>query len=78
MAARADSILIVEEDTAVRDVLKKLLTASGYTVRTATGRDRVIAELENNASSLVLLDSNLPDTSGVEICHAIRAHQMTQ
>jgi DNA-binding NtrC family response regulator len=67
------SILIVDDDPDIQEVLADRLAALGYRVCTAaTGRDG-LALLEAEGPQLVLLDLGLPDMNGLDVLTAMRA-----
>jgi serine phosphatase RsbU (regulator of sigma subunit)/FixJ family two-component response regulator len=64
-------LLLVDDDEAKRYVLSVYLRRAGFTVIEAgTGKD---ALEQANAVDLVLLDVNLPDISGFDVCRQIKA-----
>jgi CheY-like chemotaxis protein len=68
-------LLLVDDDEAKRYVLGVWLRRAGYTVvEAATGQDAL--DLAASAD-LVLLDVNLPDISGFEVCRQIKADALT-
>jgi two-component system, OmpR family, phosphate regulon response regulator PhoB len=72
------SILIVEDEEPIQLLLRYNLESEGYKVRvTASGED-VAALLDEEPADLVLLDWMLPDTSGIEVCRAMRARPKTR
>jgi len=72
---RAGSLLLVDDDEAKRYVLATWLRRAGYGVaEAATGRD---ALSQVSAAELVLLDVNLPDMSGFEVCRRIKSDPRT-
>jgi DNA-binding response OmpR family regulator len=68
----AHSILVVEDETSIASFVSAYLTNAGYTVRTAATATEAVAELAGETPSLIVLDLNLPDGDGVELCHGIR------
>jgi serine phosphatase RsbU (regulator of sigma subunit)/CheY-like chemotaxis protein len=75
MSELAGSLLLVDDDEARRYVLATWLRRAGHTVTEAdTGQDalRMAAGTE-----LVLLDVNLPDMSGFEVCRLIKSDPRT-
>jgi DNA-binding response OmpR family regulator len=69
----AERILIVEDEQNIASFVKLYLEKAGYAVeRVGTGRD-AIARVQAFAPALVLLDLNLPDIDGLEVCRRIRA-----
>jgi len=66
------SILVVEDETSIASFVAAYLRNAGYTVRTASSAKSAIVELTGELPSLVILDLNLPDGDGVELCRRIR------
>jgi len=64
-----ESILLVEDDALVRDVIRRMLTGLGYTVIEAAGADEAIALCEKYARNLDLLmtDVVMPKLGGREV-----------
>lgn len=66
-----NKILVVEDEISINDILSSALKAEGYQVRSAfTGREARIL-LDKFKPDLTLLDINLPDENGFEICKYI-------
>ncbi|MDQ3216103.1 MAG: phosphate regulon transcriptional regulator PhoB [Pseudomonadota bacterium] len=74
----AASILIIEDEPAIQELVAYTCTTQGYTVRRAdsvgAGRDAIDRELPD----MVLLDWMLPDKSGIELLKDLRAHERTK
>jgi DNA-binding response OmpR family regulator len=68
-----DRILIVEDEANIASFVKLYLEKAGFAVeRAATGADGVSRQREAEPA-LVVLDLNLPDIDGLEVCRRIRA-----
>ena len=65
-------ILIVEDDVKLREELKVLLDHHGYEATIQTDMEHILASILNGAYDLVLLDINLPHTSGVTLLKDLR------
>ena len=65
-------IIIVEDDKEIREELKILLENSGHQVKLVTDFENVPQKIIDEQAHLVLLDLNLPNKSGYEICSKIR------
>lgn len=65
--------MIIEDDIEIREELKILLQNSGYEIKTITDFETVDQQILTNEPHLVLLDINLPNKSGYEICSKVRA-----
>jgi len=67
------SILVVEDEEPIQQLLATTLRFTGFRVVTASlGRD-ALAAVRNDAFDLLVLDVNLPDIDGFTICSRIRA-----
>lgn len=65
-------LLIVDDDTEIRELLEFDLAQSGYAIDSASnGLDGLNKALNNNYD-LVLLDVMMPKMNGYEVCHNIR------
>ena len=66
-------ILVVEDDTSVRNLITTTLKAHGYRHQTAANGQTAILEASSYNPDIVLLDLGLPDMDGVEIIRKIRS-----
>src|ERR1700756_4813389 len=73
MSAESSRILVVDDDEATRYVKSRVLRRQGYAVSEAgLGRDALsLAAMEH--PHLTLLDVNLPDASGIEVCGGMKS-----
>ena len=65
-------ISIVEDDPLVREELALLLTNNGYEAIQITSFEDVTAEILETSPDLVLLDINLPNKNGYQICRELK------
>lgn len=65
-------ILIVDDDTDLSMLIIDMLEDNGYTACMAGSIDTAYALLEQEQFSLILLDINLPDGTGLELCKELR------
>ena len=72
------SVLIVEDDVEVSEVLQTMLVQAGYSVDMAFSGGSALAKLADNNYDAITLDIGLPDMSGFEIVHALRQEPKTQ
>jgi DNA-binding response OmpR family regulator len=69
----ARTILVVEDETTLRETLADALEVEGFRViAAADGRDALI-RFRADKPDLILLDLMLPELSGIEVCRIIRA-----
>ncbi len=65
-------LLVVDDDRALREVLRRALTLAGYDVRLAeTGAD-ALSQTTSAIPDAVVLDIGLPDIDGLEVCRLLR------
>ena len=72
------SILVIEDEPAIQELVAYTCTTQGYTIRRAdsvrAGREAIDSELPD----MVLLDWMLPDKPGIELLKDLRAHDRTK
>jgi two-component system OmpR family response regulator len=68
----APSIILVEDDPALRTLTARALAAHGYDVRTATTGAEMWVLLEGAPADLIVLDIMLPGTSGIDLFRKLR------
>ena len=73
----AKTVLIVEDDRNIADLLRLYLEKEGYTVVIAPDGMRGVEQFRTVHPSLVLLDVMLPGLGGWGVCRAIRAESQT-
>ena len=66
-------ILVADDDTAVRDSLRRSLAFNGYEVALAEDGPTALAAVDEKKPDLVLLDVNMPHVDGLEVCRRLRA-----
>lgn len=71
-------ILLVEDDSLLRDAFRLLLEDAGYDVREAGTAGEALAAVEERIPALVLLDLGLPDRPGLEVARALSASERTR
>ena len=65
-------ILIVEDDTLLNRTLGYNLASDGYDVTSANNYKGAVQQLKEKEFDIALLDINLPDGSGLDLCEEIR------
>jgi two-component system, OmpR family, response regulator ResD len=66
------TILIVDDEPIVRDVVARYLERDGYSILESADGDEARARIETKPPSLVVLDVMLPGTDGLTLCRWIR------
>ena len=71
-------ILIVVDAPDMLRILTRILERSGHRVRASlTGRD-ALQQAQNQPPDLIVIDVNMPDMSGFEVCRALKADERTR
>ena len=65
-------ILVVEDETSIASFVAAYLRNAGYVVRTAATSQAALTAVAAEIPALIVLDLNLPDGDGVELCRRIR------
>jgi len=69
----ARTILVVDDESTVRETLAEALETDGFRVVVAADGREALARFREERPDLVLLDLMLPELSGIEVCRIIRA-----
>ena len=70
-----NTVLVVEDEEIVRDLLVTVLTAEGYEVEAVDSGEKALKALESELYDVVLLDLNLPGMYGMNVLAAAPALQ---
>lgn len=65
-------ILVVDDEKAILDLVKRILTRGGFEVITASDGEEGLAKVYSEAPDLMILDINMPEMNGWEVCGKIR------
>ena len=72
------SVLVVDDDPDVCDLVRYKLEQSGFDVRRASDGDQALREVDAQVPDLVLLDIMMPGMSGLEVLERWRANGATE
>jgi two-component system response regulator MprA len=67
------SVLIVDDDPAVREALERALGLDGYSVGTAADGQQALERIREGGYDAVVLDIGLPVLDGITVCRVARA-----
>ena len=70
--SNAQTILVVEDETSIASFVSLYLKNSGYAVKVATTGSAALNTIAAEVPALIVLDLNLPDMDGIEICRRVR------
>ena len=67
-----NNILIIDDDADLSFVISDMLEGYGYNVTSAESADEAFSLLRDSSFDLILLDINLPDSTGFDVCRELR------
>src|SRR4051794_29406785 len=69
------TVLVVDDEPAIRETIALFLEAEGYAVRTAPDGLAALAALEQDGIDLVLSDVRMPRLDGIALTHRLYQHE---
>ena len=73
MTIAETSILIVDDEPALREALTYSLSREGYAVSSAATSAEALARMDRQMPNFIVLDLGLPDADGLELCRRVRS-----
>src|SRR3989441_12257245 len=70
---KAGSILVVDDEPPIRELLRKFLTARDYQVRVASDGQQALALVDQKSPDIIVLDVHMPGMNGIEVLRRLRA-----
>src|SRR5262249_7347016 len=71
-------ILVVDDNPADLNFLRKILREEGYVVHTTIDAEQAIEFSQSSSPDLILLDVNMPGMGGYEVCEKLKAGNDTR
>jgi len=71
------SILIVDDEETIRDLLKEVLSSQGHTFHLAAHGAEAFEILREKTVDLAIIDRNMPGMTGIEVVQLIRLNPKT-
>lgn len=68
-------VLIVDDDSATRNLFRRILTREGWNVREASDGRRALTLLENSKPTLMVLDIMMPNVDGFDVLKSVRSNE---
>ncbi|RMF24441.1 MAG: response regulator, partial [Cyanobacteria bacterium J083] len=78
LVAAEINIMIVDDKVENLHLLSKMLTQHQYKVRLATSAALALKSIAVSSPDLILLDINMPDMNGYELCRQLKSQPTTQ
>lgn len=72
MSMNQPSVLIIEDEPRLRDMLSEALRSWGLTSTTARSGEEALRSIDNHPADILLVDLNLPGLSGIETLSELR------
>jgi CheY-like chemotaxis protein len=73
-----EKVLVVDDESQIRDLLKKFLTYEAYEVILASNGKEAIELTEKEQPDVILLDLKMPEMDGIEACQRLKEQPKTQ
>ena len=70
--ASRSSVLVVDDDSGIRELIARWLVAGGYAVRTASNADEALDRVHHQAPAVALCDIRMPGHDGIWLAQHIR------
>src|SRR5207248_2764136 len=68
------TVLVVDDDPRIREMLPRILELEGYVVESAADGPAAIFRLARGEIDLMMLDLMMPGVDGLAVCREVRAH----
>lgn len=68
------AVLVMDDDDAIRELLCDFLTDHGLTATQAANENALMQTLASHRPDVLILDINMPQKNGIDICRDLRAH----
>jgi two-component system phosphate regulon response regulator PhoB len=72
------TVLVVDDEADLRSIVEFNLKQAGYQTRAAGGGTEALESCGKSRPDIVILDLNMPDLNGIEVCRALRAAPETR
>lgn len=66
------TVLLIEDDQSIADMISIYLSEEGYSVHSASDGEQGLRLFEQLEPSVIILDIMLPDTNGIDLCRRLR------
>jgi len=74
LSAKEKTILIVDDELEISELFSEMLTLSGFRVRSSHHFNQAIDLINSSPPDGIVLDVMMPEKSGLEVLHFVRAH----
>lgn len=73
-----EKILVVDDESNIRNLAKMILEGEGYHVLTASDGDEALQKAESEMPDLIFLDLRMPGKNGSEVCKILKSQAKTK
>jgi len=77
-AVKRETILVIEDDHDIRELIEFNLAKEGYRVRCAASGEEGLRRAKTEAPDLIVLDLMLPGVDGIELCRRLKRDPVTE
>lgn len=72
-----ETILVVDDSPTIQEIIKSWLAGKGFTVISASNGLEALSKLEESLPDLIILDIEMPNLSGYDVCREVRKNLRT-
>src|SRR5687767_9651680 len=72
MTGQRPSLMVVDDEAGILDVVSRFARRAGFDVVTCSGGREAIGKLQAHTADLVMVDLRMPDVGGLDVLRAIR------
>ena len=77
MNVKQPTILLVDDESGIRLMLRTTLESEGYIVHEAANGKEALKSLEHETPDLMVLDLNMPITDGMSVLESLKSHGLS-
>jgi len=76
--AMADTVLVVDDEEYIRELLRTFLTETGYNVIVAAHGEEALDLAKKEGPQVIILDVKMPGIDGIETCRRLKSEEGTR
>lgn len=73
----ADTVLVVDDEEYIRELVRTFLNEAGYKVIVASGGEEALELAKKEAPQVIILDVKMPGMDGITTCRCLKAEERT-
>lgn len=78
MSGRGRRVFVLDDEPAIVDAVRAVLSTEGYEIEGASDSGKALTEILRDPPDVLVLDVNMPELSGWELCDILRRQSQTR